>query len=200
MKRKFKAGKYYIGDPCYVVNDEEWDDLLEQTSHFTNEEQSYKGHNIFAGAIAFGDGLYYDNMERSYGVDSGNLGIIPVVALNDLNIKLLHGHIITFKFDFNVEINEGIFRFGDIIDSTEEMNDCIFEQCYSDFRDNHYNHFYNSFHDNLFSSCYDSLYNRCCDNTYDDDFFLDDYFKNNFINAFNGYFDEFFYDIFLEFY
>ena len=47
---RMKTGKYYIGDPCYVVEDQnDWIKLLEDTNYFKNKNQSYRGSRFIAG-------------------------------------------------------------------------------------------------------------------------------------------------------
>ena len=60
MSVNFKAGKYYVGDPCYVVKDHNvWIKLLDDTDYFQNENQTYKGQTIFAEGTAHGDGWQF---------------------------------------------------------------------------------------------------------------------------------------------
>jgi len=108
----FKAGKYYVGDLCYVVDKhEDWMQLLNDTDYFRNENQSYKGYPIFASSTAHGDGRYYDQFNREYGVDAGIIGIMPVEAIEK---EGKGGNVIEFKEDFDVVTAHGIFYIGDI--------------------------------------------------------------------------------------
>lgn len=118
--KKFKAGKYYVGDPCYVISDENWMPLLESTKYFENENQEYKGQQIFTEGTAHGDGCFTDNFGREYGVDAGLIGIIPFEVIDD-NRTGDGGQIIEFEKDFEVYTSElGIFHFGDIVIDTAE--------------------------------------------------------------------------------
>lgn len=116
FSKKFKKGKYYIGDLCYVVEKhDDWMELLEKTNYFRNENQEYKGCPILAGSTAYGDGIYADNKGRTYCVDAGIIGIMPIECIDKKhdNIENL-GNIVDFEEDFDVLIEDGIFRFGDI--------------------------------------------------------------------------------------
>jgi len=119
-KLNLKKGKYYIGDPCYVLgkNKEVWERLLEETNHFKNDIQSYKGYPILIGNTANGDGIFKDNKSEVYGVDSGYIGIIPIVAINH-KFERLYCHVLTFKEDFVAEIENGLFKFGNRIIKTK---------------------------------------------------------------------------------
>jgi len=119
---RMKTGKYYIGDPCYVVEDQnDWIKLLEDTNYFKNKNQSYKGQPIYCGGTAYGDGCYESNKGKCYGVDAGLLGIMPVEVIDipETEAEFL-GSIETFDKDFDVEIGKGLFIFGDIIIDTRE--------------------------------------------------------------------------------
>jgi hypothetical protein len=57
---KFPKGKYWIGDPCYVIGAEGW---------------NWQHHTYL------GDGAYDDQDGREYLVDSGTLGCFPAGAV-----------------------------------------------------------------------------------------------------------------------
>ena len=77
------AGRYYIGDPCYVIPDEEWHSLLEHVNYFEGDGLfEYKGCKMAVYSTAWGDGLYpgycsASNSFYSFGVDAGLLGAVP---------------------------------------------------------------------------------------------------------------------------
>jgi hypothetical protein len=117
FERLFKAGKYYIGDICYVVNDNNWSKILEDTNHFKNRNFEYKGKKCFVDRTAYGDGLYTDQYDKKYYVDAGIIGIMSVDVL-DGNFEGDGGQIIEFDSDFFVYADKGIFHFGNIIINT----------------------------------------------------------------------------------
>lgn len=122
---KFKKGTYYVGDPCYIF-DESWDKILNDTEYF--EKPLIINNEIgIAGSTAHGDGCYTDNHGKSYIVDAGLIGVMPISFLNvdnELTIKQIgkyHGmHIVKFDDDFDVEIYNGEFIFGNIVINTKE--------------------------------------------------------------------------------
>jgi hypothetical protein len=132
--KQFKAGKYYVGDPCYVFTDKEWDELIEQTYCFgiqydkmpegyeDTNVYNYKGMDFFTDGTAYGDGSYYDNEGRVYGVDAGLIGIVPFEILSTDGDG---GQIIEFEKDFRVySSGDGIFYFGNItIDTKNDDED-----------------------------------------------------------------------------
>jgi hypothetical protein len=129
---KFKAGKYYVGDLCYVVSDDNWMPLLERTDYLSIGEFEYKGMRTYADSTAYGDGTYYDNYGREYGVDAGLIGIMPIEAIdNESN----GGNIIEFENDFEVWSEEGLFRFGNITIDTKGEDEYD-EEYYDDYEEN----------------------------------------------------------------
>ena len=125
-KHSFPAGEYYIGDPCYVVEqDKDWDELIENTGVFgiyTENPKThkpypnwddgcyqYKGKTCFAHGTALGDGLYSSQI-GIHPVDAGMLSIVPIEAVDKFHPRdgVLH------KFDepFDVYEKNGVFHFG----------------------------------------------------------------------------------------
>jgi len=136
MKRiKLPAGKYFISDPCYVVPDEYWMDVLEESDYFPRSEggeanfnYKSKNHKVWAGGTAWGDGCYRSNEYREYGVDSGCIGITEwSQELEDL-LASKYGRQVTngslcrikeFKNPFTITIDNGRFRFDREIINTK---------------------------------------------------------------------------------
>jgi hypothetical protein len=164
---KFKAGKYYIGDLCYIFN-KSWSDILEISNYFKVGKFSFKGIEMYADRTAYGDGGFKDNFKNSYCVDSGSIGIAPIEALDidKIIIKDIEnlGNIVEFSDDFYVESKNGYFKFGNIIIKTSEE-----EVDY--FYDDDYNN-YNVYDD----ECNDDNYFNEFDDFYDED---DDYYDND---------------------
>lgn len=128
----FKAGTYYIGDPCYAFQGENWDKILNETDFF----ETGKVHNgIWAGSTAYGDGAYTDQLGNEYPVDAGLIGIIPIESCdfgdirwennqwvdgrgitfsNGEKFEFKPGNVVTFEHDFLVSYDEGQFQFGHI--------------------------------------------------------------------------------------
>lgn len=112
------AGKYYVGDLCYVMH-EEWDEVCglffkDRDDHGCNEgEFTLKDGRRFASFnTKYGDGGYYDQFGDEYGVDAGLIGCI---ALNDIDLTndnnfLKGGQVIEFVSDFTVSGSQGLSR------------------------------------------------------------------------------------------
>lgn len=94
---EFKAGTYFIGDPCYALRD----DLYEKWGKDNNYDDG--NYDYFAvGSTANGDGTYQDIYSNTeFGVDAGILGVVNMqfanadANKNDILNKL--GKIVTVK-------------------------------------------------------------------------------------------------------
>lgn len=120
-----KAGKYYIGDLCYVLHDE-WNEVCSLTikpglNRPLNGEFNLKDGRRFAiYGTAYGDGTYLDEEGRSYNVDSGSIGCIPLDAIDQTNPRnfLAGGRVVEFVQDFDTFGVGGVLRFGTVVIDT----------------------------------------------------------------------------------
>lgn len=119
---KFEAGRYYIGDPCYVATDEQWDEIIKETGCFGYESFSspdentfhLKGYRCWANGTAWGDGCYRGSDGGEYWVDAGLIGIVPSDAVES-SPEFRGGYSYkTFDIPFEVWYDEGVFHFGHI--------------------------------------------------------------------------------------
>ncbi len=122
------AGKYYVGDLCYVTGREWWNEFCKTT---------IKGHICFDGKFtimnneicffgtAHGDGYYNDNCGNGYGVDAGLIGIMKVEDITAIpKEKLLNEYVVVdFKEDFECYSESGVLTFGDISINTSYDED-----------------------------------------------------------------------------
>ena len=92
--RLIPAGRYYIGDPCYVVENSDWSAFLTALQ----DGMPWRAFNPLAFRT-FGDGLFRDNQDREYSVDSGMIGIIPV-QLMDATGNESGGQVLDFPHPF----------------------------------------------------------------------------------------------------
>lgn len=134
------AGKYYVGDLCYVMH-AEWDEVCGlffagRKDHGCNEgEFNLKDGRRFACFnTAWGDGEYYDQQGRSYGVDAGSIGCIlldDIDMLNESNF-LRGGNIIDFDQPFKVDSEDGKISFGSVVIDTDPVD---YDEDYEDEED-----------------------------------------------------------------
>jgi hypothetical protein len=76
------AGRYYVGDLCYVMDDKEWDQFCSITIKgnqcLDGEFQMPDGRKFATYGTAWGDGCYRDQFGNEYCVDAGLIGCIRV--------------------------------------------------------------------------------------------------------------------------
>lgn len=119
------AGKYYIGDLCYVMHDE-WSEFCDIT---IKDEQCLDGEFVLADgrrfatfSTAWGDGTYRSSINTLHSVDSGSIGCIRVEDINDTTydaetINRL-GAIVDFPEPFEVSEDTGLLTFGHVLIET----------------------------------------------------------------------------------
>lgn len=120
-----KAGTYYVGDLCYVMH-EVWNEFCDITipenvcldGEFTLKD----GRKFATYGTEYGDGVYYDNSGREYGVDAGLIGCI---LLSDIDLGVIEndikgGNVIEFKEDFETYEDCGSIVFGDVYVETNQ--------------------------------------------------------------------------------
>lgn len=113
------AGRYYVGDLCYVL-DNKWDEVCSLTiaGNQANEGKYTlsDGTDFVMFHTAYGDGAYNGNDGFVYAVDSGTIGMVSVDALgskaDDAKAAKL-GNIVEFTGgDFLCENIKGDMYFG----------------------------------------------------------------------------------------
>ena len=114
------AGRYYIGDLCYVMHDE-WDEAVSlmfpdnHSGRGVDGEFALKdGHRFANFGTRWGDGTYTSNIKTHHSVDSGSIGCIRVEDIQDNtydNIETL-GAVVEFDQPFEVSEDAGLIRFG----------------------------------------------------------------------------------------
>lgn len=111
------AGRYYVGDLCYVMHPQ-WEEFCDKTiagSDIIDGEITLdNGVKVATFSTMYGDGCYTDQFGREYGVDAGLIGCIRVTDINDPNPQIEGGNIIEFTSEFECFEDEGTIRFGDI--------------------------------------------------------------------------------------
>ena len=125
------AGKYWIGDLCYVMQDK-WDAFCETTIAGNDcLSGEFKVGEILVASYGtmYGDGEYHDGNGRKYPVDAGLIGCILVsdIDMNDAdNVRdMAYGHVVDFPTDFDTGSNDGRIYFGRLvaIDTSDQEED-----------------------------------------------------------------------------
>ena len=116
---------FYIGDICYALSDSIYDDVwggsgYEDGIHSVPES----GYSFAVAGTAYGDGEYEDHQGRRYGVDAGNIGLVPEELAEDTD----GGHYFEGGGEATFTAEDGVFEItlpsGEvvIIDTTEGGN------------------------------------------------------------------------------
>jgi hypothetical protein len=129
-----KAGKYYVGDLCYVLGDRwtEVCDLIIVDHNCLDGEFELKDGTKFAiYGTAYGDGVYPDQHGNGYPVDSGSIGCVLVDDITEGHLEITLGNTFDFEEDFETSEEDGIIRIGEIeIDTKGEEEDYDEEEEY----------------------------------------------------------------------
>jgi len=121
------AGRYYIGDLCYVMTDSEWGECCDlffdgRTDHGCNqgEFQLKDGRRFACFNTAWGDGYYRSNEDTVHPVDSGSIGCILVSDIRgpEASEPETLGGIMEFLQPFEVSSDEGVMQFGFVVIDT----------------------------------------------------------------------------------
>jgi len=129
------AGKYYIGDLCYVMTDTEWEEFCSITISgqkcLDGEFQFKDGRRFATYGTAFGDGVYGDQHGHSYSVDAGLIGCIMTkdIRAEKYENLLELGAIMEFDKSFvtsggrGEEDWTGVIQFGHVMIETNPICD-----------------------------------------------------------------------------
>ena len=130
------AGKYYVGDLCYVMH-KEWDEFCDITidgNKCLDGEFNLKDGRRFATfGTKWGDGLYKDQFGKEYSVDAGLIGCIRIedIDLENEDNYTNGGQVIEFTRDFVVrggrnELGrdwDGVIEIGHLVIETDPEYD-----------------------------------------------------------------------------
>jgi len=119
MKTEFPAGRYYVGDLCYVKAID-WNKFCDATivgQECLNGDFTIDGIHTWHHDTAYGDGDFSSNSEFSFPVDAGLIGVVSEeVALRG---KHNGGHLIDFTEPFTPYYEDGKFFIGHLVIDTK---------------------------------------------------------------------------------
>lgn len=132
------AGRYYVGDLCYVMHDV-WDEVCNlMFPNFDNGRGVYgkfklkDGREFAVHSTAYGDGLYRDGMGREYSVDAGVIGCILESDIRDPEAHTSGGQVLDFIAEFDTWEDRGVIHFGVIAIDTAGGDDDDDYYCFGD--------------------------------------------------------------------
>lgn len=127
------AGRYYVGDLCYVMHDV-WDevcDLMFPSSY--NGDGVYgkfklkDGREFAVYPTMYGDGAYYDGAGNEYSVDAGVIGCILESDIRDSEAWASGGNVIDFPKEFRTWEDRGTICFGNLTIDTAGYDENDYE-------------------------------------------------------------------------
>lgn len=131
------AGKYYIGDLCYVMDDKEWDEFcgitIKDNECLEGEFEMKDGRKFATYGTKWGDGTYRSNIGTEHCVDAGLIGCIRVEDIRANKYDKIEelGAVVEFKQPFTTEGGravknwdwDGVIRFGNVMIETNPEYD-----------------------------------------------------------------------------
>jgi hypothetical protein len=120
---KLPAGRYYLGDPCYVIDGDKWNDFLAEFWKIPEDRGGvfeYDGQTCAAFYTMYGDGQY-ETTAGGYGflpVDAGIIGCIPINIAGHADNS--GGVAIEFRKPVECYEKDGWLHFGDIVVNTSD--------------------------------------------------------------------------------
>ena len=105
----FPAGKYYIGDPCYALSEDIYDNCWGEAKYALGKMSTPLGDFIVA-STAYGDGEYVDDDGFKYPVDSGTIAVIPWTMCEQMDETEANtcGRVHVFEDDGTFEEEDGV--------------------------------------------------------------------------------------------
>lgn len=118
-------GTYVLGDPCYIVAEEEWSDLLGSCDYFRRPIGTLKDKNqVLAFDTAYGDGEYPSNIGFEFPVDAGLIGLVPIDSADMTKFRTDLSKIVTFTEEVLASFDTfGMLKFGYIEINTGDEED-----------------------------------------------------------------------------
>ncbi len=107
----FPAGKYWIGDICYCLNDKVYDAIFGGFGYDSGLYTHKDGGFFMVDNTSYGDGLYVGSDGFEYGVDAGIIGIVSEHLVDKNNSALDGGRFHTFKEPVKCTFKGGRFEF-----------------------------------------------------------------------------------------
>ena len=111
MNETVRPGKYYLGDPSFVINEKTYYDKFGDIYNFQSGKYDLLNNKIdfVVHKTHYGDGVYEDTKNRKYKVTSGLIGLVHESMIHDISIAKKNGVIFHFLDVFNFIYNGGMF-------------------------------------------------------------------------------------------
>lgn len=134
-----KPGRYWVGDPCYVIDEDRWMELVESANYFMSSVVGVLDDlMVLSFGTKYGDGVYFGNNGFEFVVDAGMIGLVPEKLVQRENTAL--GVFVDFDRPTRCSREEdGTLIFGDLVIQTGDM-DYDDEDDYDDDDDSFHRH------------------------------------------------------------
>ena len=113
MNETVKPGKYYLGDPSFVLNEETYYEIFGNINIHNFQSGKYDLLNNKIDFVVhkthYGDGFYEDTKKRKYNITSGLIGLVHESMIDDISIAKKNGVIFHFLDVVNFIYNGGMF-------------------------------------------------------------------------------------------
>ncbi len=125
------AGTYYVGDLCYVLQEEGsdiWGQLCKASNFEDGEVQLESGVRAAVYGTKYGDGSFFDKEGHEFAVDSGTLGCVLLEQTESEAVKKCLAanicRVVEFEEAFETSEEGGIVKLGRVwIDTGSEPDD-----------------------------------------------------------------------------
>jgi hypothetical protein len=125
-------GQYYLGDPCYVLDDETYRSHWGRQRGYAQGCYIVNGGLFAVGSTYQGDGRYEGSNGAQYGVDSGCLALVSMSLVQDVAKALRGGTVHTFDEPVLLDrsewatftVSSGCLRFEVPTTTDEDVDAC----------------------------------------------------------------------------
>jgi hypothetical protein len=138
MEHTLQKGKYYLGDPCFALNEDMHHDVWGTIYDYQSGKFDLTENNdfIIVHSTHYGDGQYFDTKKRKYNIESGTIGLIPFHLIDNIELAKKNGRIFEFFDDISFIYDAGIFIIKSSIYIIEI--DTINREFYDEENEDHY--------------------------------------------------------------
>jgi hypothetical protein len=119
MTTKLPAGNYYVGDLCYVIPNNLWDEFLGNWDFdYSGVYGDFLSSLYWVAETEYGDGIYDDQFGNTYAVDAGIIGCINLDQGLEIKNKNAWGQFIKFDSEFTCLLDGGVIKIANLIIDT----------------------------------------------------------------------------------
>ena len=111
MNEELNPGKYFVGDPSFVLSNKIYNGLWGNLYNYSNGKFILDDYEFVTHNTHYGNGLFTDTKNRLYEIDSGFISLVHVDLIDKESINLCKkGSIFTFNEKINFIYDAGFFH------------------------------------------------------------------------------------------